>query len=195
MKNLTFVFLAMFSLSVFSQNKILPAEVQIKTAVLAAPKMFRDSSTVLGYNNSGKFVTLRKGTNHLICLADDPNKGGISVACYGEELEPFMSRGRQLIAEGKSEIEKRDTRKMEIDNGSLKMPSEPSILYVVTGLEKDYNPETGDLENSQIRYVLYKPYMTSESTGLTTIPDLPGMPWLMEAGTHRSHIMITPVKN
>jgi len=195
MKNLMFVFLAMFSLSVFSQNKILPAEVQIKTAVLAAPKMFRDSSTVLGYNSSGKFVTLRKGTNHLICLADDPNKEGISVACYGEELEPFMARGRQLIAEGKSEIEKRDIRKMEIDNSSLKMPSEPSILYVVTGVEKDYNPETGDLENSQIRYVLYKPYMTSESTGLPTIPDVPGMPWLMEAGTYRSHIMITPIKN
>lgn len=195
MKNLTFVFLAMFSLSVFSQNKILPSEVQIKTAVLAAPKMLRDSSTVLGYNNSGKFVTLRKGTNHLICLADDPNKEGISIACYGEELEPFMSRGRQLIAEGKSEIEKRETRKKEIDNGSLKMPSEPSILYVVTGEEKDYNPETGDLENSRIRYAIYKPYMTSESTGLPIIPDVPGMPWLMEAGTHRSHIMITPIKN
>ena len=195
MKNLTFVFLAMFSLSVFSQNKILPSEVQIKTAVLAAPKMLRDSSTVLGYNNSGKFVTLRKGTNHLICLADDPNKEGISIACYGEELEPFMSRGRQLIAEGKSEIEKRETRKKEIDNGSLKMPSEPSILYVVTGVEEDYNPETGDLENSRIRYAIYKPYMTSESTGLPIIPDVPGMPWLMEAGTHRSHIMITPIKN
>jgi hypothetical protein len=157
--------------------------------------MFRDSSTVLGYNSSEKFVVLRQGTNHLICLADDPNKDGISISCYGEELEPFMSRGRQLIAEGRSEIEKREIRKKEIDDGSLKMPSEPSILYVVTGEDKDYNPETGDLEISQIRYVLYKPYMTSESTGLTTIPDMPGMPWLMEAGTHRSHIMITPVKN
>ncbi len=192
MKNLTIIFAFVFSFSAFSQSKILPKNIQIKTAVLAAPDMYREGATVLGYNEEGKLVTLREGTNGMVCLADDPNKEGINVACYGAELEPFMARGRALAAEGKSNEEKREARKNEIDNGTLKMPTEPSMTYILGGEEKDYNPETGELQNSKIRYVIYKPYMTGESTGLPTKPQAPGMPWLMDAGTHRSHIMITP---
>lgn len=192
MKKLMFVFVFAFAFSAISQNKILPKDVQIKTALLAAPEMYHDGATVLGYNPEGKLITLREGTNRMVCLADDPNKEGISVACYGAELEPFMARGRALVTEGKSNEEKQGVRKIEIDSGSLTMPAEPSMVYVLAGEDKDYNRETGELENSKIRYVLYKPYMTGESTGLPTKPQTPGMPWLMDAGTHRAHIMITP---
>ncbi len=194
MKKLLFVVFTFGSLSGFSQSKILPAEVQINTAVLAAPEMYQDGATVLGYNNEGKLITLREGSNGMICLADDPNKEGISVACYSVELEPFMARGRDLIAEGKSEEEKREIRKKEIDAGKLKMPAEPAMVYILAGEEKDLDTKTGELANSRLRYVLYKPYMTGESTGLPTKPQVPGMPWLMDANTHRSHIMITPAK-
>ncbi len=192
MKNLMLAFAFLFAFSAFSQNKILPKDTQIKTAVLAAPEMYRDGATVLGYNSEGKLVTLREGSNGMVCLADDPNQEGISVACYGAELEPFMARGRELAAEGKSNEEKQEVRKNEVEEGTLKMPTEPSILYILAGEEKDYSSETGELLNSKIRYVIYKPYMTGETTGLPTKPQAPGMPWLMEAGTHRSHIMITP---
>jgi hypothetical protein len=191
MKNLLIVFALTFS--AVAQNKILPKDIQIKTAILAAPEMYRDSAAVLGYSAEGKLITLREGTNGMICLADDPNKAGISVACYSAELEPFMARGRTLSAEGKSYEEKEGVRKSEIDAGTLKMPEEPSMVYVLAGEEEDYSVETGELKNSNIRYVLYKPYMTGESTGLPTKPQTPGMPWLMDAGTHRSHIMISPV--
>ncbi|MCG2431075.1 hypothetical protein [Aequorivita xiaoshiensis] len=194
MKKLLVVIAFTSAFSAFSQSKILPADIQIKTAVLAAPEMYRDAATVLGYNAEGKLVTLREGTNKLICLADDPNKEGISVACYGAELEPFMARGRELEAAGKSNPEKQEVRKQEIEAGTLKMPKEPSMVYVLAAEDKDLNTETGELENSRIRYVLYKPYMTGESTGLPTKPQAPGMPWLMDAGTHRSHIMISPAR-
>ncbi|MBK5214323.1 MAG: hypothetical protein JJE55_11760 [Flavobacteriaceae bacterium] len=192
MKKLMIVLVLAFAFSAYSQNKILPKDIQIKTAILAAPEMYREGATVLGYNSEGKLITLREGTNGMVCLADDPNKEGISVACYGAELEPFMARGRALVAEGKSNEEKQEARKNEIEAGTLKMPAEPSMVYILAGEEKDYSPETGELLNSKIRYVIYKPYMTGESTGLPTKPQAPGMPWLMDAGTHRSHIMITP---
>lgn len=194
MKKLLVVVFALGGLSVFSQSKILPAEVQIKMAIQAAPEMYQDEATVLGYNKEGELVTLRDGTNGLVCLADDPNKEGISVACYGIELEPFMARGRQLRAEGKSEEEIREIRKQEIDAGKLKMPSEPAMVYVLGAEESDLDTKTGELASSRIRYVLYKPYMTGESTGLPTKPQAPGMPWLMDANTHRSHIMISPAR-
>ena len=192
MKKLLTLFVFAFAFSAFSQSKISPKKIQIEIAVLAAPKMYQEAATVLGYNEEGKLVTLRKGTNGMVCLADDPSSEGISVACYAAELEPFMARGRELAAEGKSNLEKREIRKNEIDAGTLKMPAEPSMVYVLTGKENGYNTKTGELQASKIRYVLYKPYMTGESTGLPTTPEAAGMPWLMDAGTHRSHIMITP---
>ncbi len=192
MKKLMTLFVLAVAFSAFAQNKILPKDIQIKTAVLAAPEMYHEDATVLGYNQEGRLVTLREGNNGMVCLADDPNKEGINVACYGTELEPFMARGRELAAEGKSNEEKREARKNEIEAGTLKMPSEPSMVYILAGEEKDYSAETGELLKSKIRYVIYKPYMTGESTGLPTKPQAPGMPWLMDAGTHRSHIMITP---
>ncbi len=96
MKNLLTVLVFTFAFSAFSQNKILPKNIQIKTAVMAAPEMYREGATVLGYNSEGKLITLREGSNGMVCLADDPNKEGISVACYGAELEPFHGTGPSL---------------------------------------------------------------------------------------------------
>jgi len=53
---------------------------QIAASLLAAPEQFREDATVLGYNSDGKLVTLKKGTNGMICLADDPSKEGFNAA-------------------------------------------------------------------------------------------------------------------
>lgn len=194
MKNLLSILISFIATFGFAQTKILPAEVQIKTALTAAPDLYKENAAVLGYDQNGKLTTLREGNNEIICLADDPNIKGISVACYSKELEPFMARGRELIAEGKSEKEKREIRQKEIESGTLKMPNEAAAVYVVTAEDDDLDPRTGELKNSHMRYVFYKPFMTTENTGLPDKPQAPGMPWLMDAGTHRSHIMITPPK-
>lgn len=182
----------LFSFGMFGQVKVIAPEVQIKTAVLPAPEEQRDGAMVYGYDEAGKLVVLREGTNNLVCLGDDPTKKGINVACYSKKLEPFMSRGRELIAEGKSEMEKREIRKQEAESGKLVLPDAPAMTYIYTGSEEDYNSETGDLKNGNFRYVIYIPYATTESTGLPAKPHAPGMPWLMDPGTHRAHIMVTP---
>lgn len=174
------------------QSKIPSAESQIKTTLMACPAPYQEEAKVLGYDQKGELVILRDGNNGMICLADDPNKDGINVACYSDKLEAYMDRGRELVTEGKTEEEKREIRKMEIDAGTLKMPAEPAAVYVVWGKQEDHNFETGELENHRIRYVFYKPYMSAAETGLPTKPAMPGMPWLMDPDTHRSHIMITP---
>lgn len=181
-----------FALSSFAQNEVPTKEVQIETATKAAPEMYREGAKVLGYNSNGELVTLREGSNGLICLADDPKLKGFSAACYSDKLEDFMQRGRELEAEGKTTVEKQATRKKEIDEGTLKMPEEAAIVYVLYATQEDYNPENGELTDSKIRYVFYKPYMTVEETGLPDKPQGRGMPWLMDANTHRAHIMITP---
>ena len=191
MKILKMLFLLLFPFLVQAQ-KTLPSEVQIKTAVLAAPEEEQATATVLGYDDNGNFVTLRKGTGNLVCVADDPSREGVRVSCYSKKLEPFIARGRELTAEGKDEMEKRAIRKQEADSGKLQMPDAPSMMYILSGTDENYNPQTGELKDSNFRYVIYTPYATAESTGLPTKPFAPGMPWIMDPGTHRAHIMVTP---
>ena len=197
MKLKLIAFLFVIPLLGYTQERelvILSPEVQIKTAVLPAPEEDKDGAMVYGFNEDGMFVVLREGSNNLVCLADDPNKEGISVSCYSKKLEPFMARGRQLTAEGKDAKEKREIRGQEVASGKLMMPSEPSMMYIYFGEDKNYNPQTGELEDGNFRYVIYTPFATTESTGLPDKPHAKGMPWLMDPGTHRAHIMVGPFK-
>lgn len=173
-----------------SAAEIPSAEWQIKTAILAAPEEERDAATVLGYDPSGVVVTLRKGSNNFVCLADNPAQKGFSVACYHKDLEPFMARGRALTAEGKNAAEIFNIREAEVKSGKLPLPDK-SILNVTTGA---VNEATGEIHDAYTRYVIYIPYATPESTGIPLEPVTDGAPWIMNPGTHRAHIMISPPK-
>lgn len=166
--------------------------VQIRCAVLAAPANKRDSAAVYGYSENKAWTLLRKGTNEMICLADDPDQPGFSVACYHRDLEPFMERGRELRRQGKKSAEIFAIREKEVKAGKLRMPSAPAALYVLTCSKDNYNDTTGAVKDTYLRYVVYTPYATPESTGLPVKPEAPGMPWLMHPGTHGAHIMINP---
>lgn len=177
----------------FAQNKVLPDSVQIRLALLSAPAEKKDSATVYGYSANGKdLVLLRKGGNEVICLADDPNQPGFSVACYQKDLEPFMKRGRELRKMGKDFQQVFDTREQEAKSGKLVMPKHPSTLFVYSASKEDYDSATGELKKGYLRSVIYIPYATPQTTGLPLKPEAPGMPWMMDPGTHAAHIMINP---
>jgi len=168
-------------------------EEKISTALLAAPEASRENATVKGYNEEGEFVTLKEGDNEFICLADNPKQDGFSVACYHKSLEPFMARGRELKAEGKDGREVFKTREEEIKSGKLEMGEAGSTLHIYYGPKAVYDPNTGTVQDAKYRYVVYMPFATAESTGLPTSPIAPNHPWLMDPGTHKAHIMISPM--
>ena len=183
--------LGLLAPSIYAMDVAPPAD-QIASAILAAPKERRAAATVLGYTASGELTTLRKGTNDLICLATDPKEKAFSVACYHKDLEPFMARGRELAAQGAKGRERHEQRWKEVQEGKVQMPREARMLYVLTG--KGYDPAKGEVIDSYLRWVVYVPYATPESTGLSTQPAAPGAPWLMYPGTPGAHIMISPPK-
>lgn len=185
------IFAAVCSLSLPAQTP--SAEIQIKTALLAAPEDMRAGAMVYGYDAKGEFIVLRKGTNELVCLADDPKSNGLSVSCYHKDLEPFMARGRELKATGKSFQEIFSTREAEAKSGKLMMPKQASNLQIYSAKAEDFNAVTGEVTKGSFRYVVYIPWATAASTGLPIKPEAPGMPWIMDPGTHRAHIMISPV--
>lgn len=181
-----------FSVSSCAQDPVPNKEEQINAATAAAPHEERAAATVLGYDRNGNFIELRKGTNSLICVADDPERKGFQTVCYHTDLKPFMDRGRALRAEGKNGNQIFDIRENEAKAGTLEMPENPSTLHLLEGQEAYYDSEKNEVVNANYRYVVYIPFATAASTGLPLKPMVPGGPWIMDPGTHRAHIMITP---
>lgn len=177
------------------QRRKLTKEQQIASALLAAPEESRSGAKVYGYDSNGKFTILKEGNNNMICIADDPNKDGFEVVSYHYDLEPYMARGRALKAEGKSFAERRDIREKEAVDSILKMPETPSTLHILYGENGYFDIDSMKVKNAKYRYVVYIPFATQESTGLSLKPNAPGHPWLMFPGKANAHIMITPPEN
>ena len=190
MKKLLFLLLILSLTGGLLAQDIPPKDWQIETALMAVPSDYREGAAVYGYDASGAFTKLREGTNDYIALADDPTRENFSTAAYHKDLDPFMARGRELKAEGKSGDEIFEIREAEVRAGTLALPDK-TTLCVFTG---KVNPQTREIEDPYVRYVFYMPFATGESTGLPTTPTPPGHAWLMNPGTHRAHIMITPPK-
>ena len=184
------LFLCTIGAFVASAQEVANKDRQVAQAVMAAPQDQRADATVLGYTTNGQVVTLREGQGDLVCLANNPSASKFSVACYHKSLEPFMARGRELKAQGLDFKSIFDTREEEVKSGKLSLPQN-STLMVLTGNE---DPDTGFISDTHTRYVVYIPFATGETTGLSEKPLGPGAPWLMNPGTHRAHIMITPPK-
>jgi hypothetical protein len=167
------------------------AEQQIAAAVLPAPKDMRADATVLGYAPDGKLTTLRHGNGALICLASNPKSDRFHVACYHRSLSAFMARGRALRARGVKGDEVDSLRFAEVRSGKLSMPKHPAVLYSLTGPADSFDPATGTAPKAQPLFVVYVPFATGKSTGLSTTP-VEGAPWIMDPGTPKAHLMFEP---
>ena len=167
------------------------AEEQIAAAVLPAPKDMQANATVLGYTPGGKLTTLRYGKGALICLASNPKSDRFHVACYQRSLEPFMARGRALRARGITGDKVDSLRFREVRAGKLSMPKHPAVLYSLTGPADSFDPATGTAPKAQPLFVVYVPFATAKSTGLSTTPVENG-PWIMDPGTPKAHLMFEP---
>ncbi len=167
-----------------------PDAQQIAAAVLPLPASLREGAGVMGYRTAGKLEVLRPARNGMQCLADAPSDDQFHVACYATSMEPFMARGRELRAAGTKGTQVDTVRFAEIRRGTLRMPRTPAALYSLTGPKGDFDPASGTAPKSSALFVMYMPNATTATTGL---PSVPGKgPWIMNAGTPRAHLMLTP---
>src|SRR6185503_17849541 len=162
-----------------------PADQQITAAVLPLPKDLRDGATVLGYTSAGAFTTLRHGTGEMVCLASDPKLPRFHVACYHKQMEPFMARGRELRAQGVKGDQVDSVRFREVREKKLAIPASATTLYSLTGARDSYDPATGTAATARHLFVVYIPFATAASTGLSAVP-VEGAPWVMFPGTPKA---------
>ncbi len=169
-----------------------PADQQIAAAVSVLPKDQRAGATVLGYSTDGKLEVLRKGTGDMTCLGHNPKEKDFHVACYHNSMEPFMARGRELRASGVTGNQVDTVRFKEVREGKLVMPKSPAAMYQYFG--GSFDAATGEVKGAGQLYVVYIPFATAKSTGLSPNPSTagPSVPWIMFPGTPKAHIMFTP---
>ena len=163
---------------------------QIASAVVPLPKEMRDGAGVMGYRSGNKLELLRPSKNGMLCLADDPADDQFHVSCYHESMEPFMARGRSLRDSGVKGPQVDTVRFAEVKSGKIKMPTAPASLYQIFGAPGAYNASTGQVTNPRSLFVVYMPFATAASTGLSTNQSKDG-PWLMLPGTPKAHIMFS----
>ncbi|HEU4879280.1 MAG TPA: hypothetical protein VFT21_07505 [Gemmatimonadaceae bacterium] len=166
---------------------------QIAAAVSPLPEHQQKGARVLGYDSNGKLTALRVGTNDLTCIADDPSGKQFHVACYHNSLEPFMARGRELHALKKSREAIDSIRMNDVKTGRWSMPSRPAALYQYFASRDSIDAATGSVKGAQYLYVVYMPYASYATTGITEAP-LDGAPWIMYPGKPWAHVMISPQK-
>ena len=193
MKTTARAVLATFPLAVGAQapsGPIPPVDEQVAAAVLPLPADLRVDATVLGYKTAGKLEVLRQGKNGLRCLALYVTRPDFHVACYHESLEAFMARGRELRDKGVTSQTAVDSiRFAEIASGKLKMPQQAALYSLTAKDKKAWDPATKKVTGATPLGVVYMPFATSETVGLSANPATKG-PWIMFPGTAKAHVMI-----
>ena len=168
----------------------LPDAQQIAAALAPLPTEFRESARVLGYHaGSPKLIEIRKGSGAFTCIATDPAQPRYHAACYHNAMEPFMLRGRELRDQGVKGDKVDTVRFAEVKSGKIVMPKFPAALYQLNGPGDVVDAATGAVKGAQPTNVIYIPFATSASTGLSAQP-VQGSPWIMFPGTPKAHIML-----
>jgi hypothetical protein len=161
---------------------------EVAAAVLPLPDSMRAGARVMIYRGPD-LVEVRPGTNEMICLGDDPSHKGLQVSCYHKSLEPFMAKGRELRAAGITKREAVDSARLaEIKAGRLVMPSS-AILSSIFAESDSFDAVAGPPGKHRGLDVIYLPYATQESSGITEQPAV-DRPWLMFAGLPWAHVML-----
>ena len=175
-----------------SRTTVHSAAYQIAAAVTPLPEEMKAGATVLGYTAPGKpIVTLREGTNDMICLLPDPSSSQFHAACYHKAMEPFMARGRELRASGVTGGQVDTVRFAEVRAGKLKIPTQPSMLYQIFG--GSFDSLTAKASGGNSLFVTYIPFATPETSGISARPSATS-PWIMFPGTPKAHIMYAGTK-
>lgn len=166
-----------------------PADQQLAAAVTPLPADKRAGATVMGYGADGKLVVLRRGTGDMTCLGHNPKEKDFHAACYHNDMEQFMARGRELRASGITGGQVDTVRFKEVKDGKLIMPKNPSAMFQLFG--GAFDPVKHEVTGAEVLYVVYIPFATGKSTGLPEKP-FGKAPWVMFPGTPKAHMMFSP---
>jgi hypothetical protein len=173
-------------------NKVPPTAEQVAAAVLPLPPVMRDHATVIGYAPDLSLVTLRQGSNGMVCTATRPGDDDFDVRCYHESFMAVVRRMRELVSQGKQGDEIYRTLDAEIKAGKLTIPDHPPAGYRMLGPISAYHATTNTVSKEiESWQSVHFPYKTAAEIGFPEEGQVDrSMPYVMSSGTFWSHVMI-----
>jgi hypothetical protein len=198
MRSILILLITLLSCNIFELNansqtaKPQSARQQIAAAVLPLPEVMRKDATVMGYAVDMSLVTLRKGSNGMVCTAPYPEEKDFDVRCYHESFMPLLLRIRELYSEGVRDPDLSKTIDAEIKAKKLTIPDHPIAGYRMLGPMSAYHPDTNTVDQAIDSWQsIHFPYKTAAEIGLPEEGQVkPPMPYVMASGTYWSHVMI-----
>ncbi|HEY7096135.1 MAG TPA: hypothetical protein VH437_05385 [Terriglobales bacterium] len=175
-----------------STQRVLSANQQIAAAVLPLPEILRGKATVIGYSPDLSIVTLRQGSNGMVCSVFQPGTDQFDMRCYHESFMPLIRRLRELHAKNLKDEDVDRIIDEEVKTKKLVLPDHPTAGYRMYGPLSDYQPST-NLAGKEIHawQSIHFPYKTAAEIGLAEEGQVPRtMPYVMTSGTFWSHVMI-----
>jgi hypothetical protein len=169
MRRFSLLFITMtLSVLLMAQTTHFPtANEQIDASVLPLPEVMRAHATVLGYAPDMSLVTLRQGSNGMVCTASRPGSEEFDVRCYHQSFVPLLNRLRELDLNGIGGSE--TARIVDAEIKAKRLISWHSI---------------------------HVPYKTAAELGLPEEGQVPSdMPYVMASGTFWCHVMIMHENN
>jgi hypothetical protein len=151
-----------------------------------------EHATVLGYAPDLSLVTLREGSNGMVCTASRPGDAEFDVRCYHQSFMPVVRRMRDLHSRGVKEEEIYRTIDAEVKVKKLAIPDHPVAGYRTLGPISAYRTTTNTVgPEIQSWQSVHFPYKTAGEIGLPEEGQVsPTMPYVMASGTFWSHVMI-----
>jgi hypothetical protein len=155
---------------------------EVDKALIAAPTAQKDQATVIKWKDDYTYITLRKGTNRLVCYdrSGRPLQQPFAVQCTS--LANLDREVQNMKAEATGERAKSEAMLQEMEkNGTRIKPEYGSMWHMVSGPDRE--------RATRHHATIAVPGATTASTGL---PDNPrqGGAWIMNAGTSTAHIMV-----
>jgi hypothetical protein len=167
-------------------------EQQIAAAVLPLPEGLRAGATVVGYGPDLKLVTLRAGSNGMVCTGMRPGSTQFDVRCYHESFMPIVRRIAELREQGLGRQEIDRAIDAAVQSKRLALPTSPAAGYRMLGPASAYSAVTNSV-GSEIEswQSIHFPYKTAAEIGLPEEGTVPRtFPYVMSSGTAWSHVMI-----
>jgi hypothetical protein len=169
-----------------------PPNQQIAAAVLPLPAPMRERATVVGYASNLSLVTLRQGSNGMVCTATRPGDDEFDVRCYHESFMPVVRRLRELYSQGVQQAEVYRTVDAEVKAKKLPLPDHPTAGYRMLGPATGYITATNTVTKEIASWQsIHFPYKTAAEIGLPEEGEVARtMPYVMASGTFWCHVMI-----
>jgi hypothetical protein len=175
--------LVVFALAAISTSGLLAQEPNdaIATPLLAAPANLREGATVVKWSPDHTYVTLKKGTNRMVCYdrSGFPLQAAFSLECTS--IANLDRVAQNMKAEALGDKAKSEAMLNDLEKSGMRVkPEFGSVWYHLAGPDK---------EHTRPHMTIAVPGATMQTLGLPENGRGGGV-WIMNAGTTTAHLMV-----